>query len=65
VKRSCARLTLAAAFVRASPAVGLARPFMWVRTIPARLTGGETVDDAVWSRPLLAGTAVLAQAAKP
>ncbi|MBM3819300.1 MAG: hypothetical protein FJW14_09845 [Acidimicrobiia bacterium] len=42
--------------------VGLARPFMWVRTLPARMTGGQGVDDTVWNRPLLSGTAVLAEA---
>jgi hypothetical protein len=64
-----------ATFVRASPReayaailavtpgdVGLARPFMWMRTLPARVTGGETVDETVWRRPLLSPSAVLAHA---
>jgi hypothetical protein len=54
-----------AAILAVAPAdVGLARPFMWVRTLPARVTGGETLDDTVWNRPFLSGsgTATLAQA---
>jgi len=41
--------------------IALARPFMWVRTLPARMGGGARTDDAVWNRALLAvpSTAVL------
>ena len=39
----------------------LARPFMWVRTLPGRLRGTRRSDDAVWSKPFLSmpGTAIL------
>lgn len=39
----------------------LARPFMWVRTLPARVSGGGRMDDAVWNRPFLSvpSTAIL------
>lgn len=39
----------------------LARPFMWVRTLSARVSGGGRMDDAVWNRPFLSvpGTAIL------
>jgi hypothetical protein len=40
----------------------LARPFMWIRTLPARMTGEGRMDDAVWRRPFLSvpTTAILA-----
>ena len=31
----------------------LARPFLWVRTLPARVGGTGRIDDALWSRPFL------------
>lgn len=39
----------------------LARPFLWIRTIPGRVSGGAPVDEAVWRRPFLSmpSTAVL------
>jgi hypothetical protein len=39
----------------------LARPFLWVRTLPARMSGGRRMDDAVWDRPFLSvpDTAIL------
>ena len=39
---------------------GLSRPFLWVRTLPARV-GGRLIDDTVWNRPFLSmpSTAVL------
>ncbi len=42
--------------------IALARPFMWLRTIPARLGGGRRMDDGQWNRPFFSvpGTAVLA-----
>ena len=42
----------------------LARPFLWVRTLPARIAGGRRMDDALWSQPFLSmpGTAVLDRA---
>jgi hypothetical protein len=42
----------------------LARPFMWVRTLPARVTGEGRIGDAVWRRPFLSmpTTAILASA---
>ena len=33
--------------------MALARPFMWVRTLPARMSGGRRTDDSVWSRPFV------------
>lgn len=42
----------------------LARPFMWLRTLPSRIAGGRGMDDAMWNRPFLSAssTAVLGQA---
>ena len=42
----------------------LVRPFLWLRTLPARLAGARRSDAAMWNRPFLAmpGTAVLASA---
>jgi hypothetical protein len=39
----------------------LARPFMWLRTLPARAGGGERIDDARWNQPFLSvpSTAIL------
>lgn len=39
----------------------LARSFLWVRTLPARVGGGGRIDDAVWNRPFLSmpSTAIL------
>ncbi len=39
---------------------GLSRPFLWVRTLPARV-GGRRMDDSLWNRPFLSmpNTAVL------
>ena len=39
----------------------LARPFLWVRTLPARVRGGARTDGALWNRPCLSvpGTAIL------
>jgi hypothetical protein len=39
----------------------LARPFLWVRTLPARVLGAGRIDDAVWDRPflLVPNTAIL------
>lgn len=34
----------------------LARPFLWLRTLPGRISGGPPIDDAVWNRPLLSET---------
>jgi hypothetical protein len=31
----------------------LARPFLWVRTLPARVSGARPIDDALWNRPFL------------
>lgn len=33
----------------------LVRPFLWVRTLPARLSG-ERVDNALWNRPFVSTT---------
>jgi hypothetical protein len=43
----------------------LARPFLWVRMLPARVAGRRRIDDAVWHRPFLSapGTAVLGRVA--
>lgn len=42
----------------------LARPFLWVRTLPARIAGGRGIDDAMWSRPFvsLSSAAVIGHA---
>ena len=42
----------------------LARPFLWVRTLPGRLRGGGGIDEAVWNKPFLSvpGTAILGRA---
>jgi hypothetical protein len=39
----------------------LARPFLWVRTLPSRVRGAGRIDDAVWNRPFLSvpSTAIL------
>lgn len=39
----------------------LARPFMWLRTLPLRLRGGAGMDDARWNQPILSlpATAIL------
>ena len=39
----------------------LARPFMWLRTLPRRISGRRGLDEDVWHRPVLSvpGTAVL------
>jgi hypothetical protein len=39
----------------------LARPFLWVRTLPGRLHGGRPIDDGIWSKPFLSmsDTAIL------
>jgi hypothetical protein len=39
----------------------LARPFLWVRTLPSRLRGAGRLDDALWNRPFLCvpSTAIL------
>jgi hypothetical protein len=41
--------------------IALARPFLWVRTLPARVGRGERTDDALWNRPFLSmsSTAIL------
>jgi hypothetical protein len=57
--------TAYAAILAVTPGeTALARPFLWVRTLPGRLAGGGRIDDAAWSRPFLSmpGTAVLDQA---
>lgn len=52
-----------AAILAVTPSeTALARPFIWVRTLPARLGGSrERPDDALWNRPFLSmpSTAVL------
>ena len=43
----------------------LARPFLWVRTLPGRVSGrGGRLDDALWNRPFLSvpSTAILGSA---
>ena len=42
----------------------LARQFLWVRTLPARVMGRPATADTVWTRPLLtaSGTGVLGRA---
>ena len=39
----------------------LARPFLWMRTLPARVRGAGRIDDALWDRPFLSvpSTAIL------
>lgn len=39
----------------------LARPLLWMRTLPARMGGGGRIDDARWNQPFLSlpGTAIL------
>ena len=39
----------------------LARPFLWVRTLPSRVRGARGIDDALWQRPFLSvpSTAVI------
>jgi len=39
----------------------LTRPFLWVRTLPARVGGGGSIDAALWNRPFLSvpSTAIL------
>ena len=39
----------------------LARPFLWIRTLPSRVGGSAPIDDALWSRPFLSvpSTAIL------
>lgn len=39
----------------------LARPFLWVRTLPAAVRGGRRIDDPLWNRPFLSvpSTAIL------
>jgi hypothetical protein len=39
----------------------LARPFLWVRTLPGRVSGDGPVDEGVWRRPFLSmpSTAIL------
>ena len=42
----------------------LARPFLWVRTLPGRLQGAGKIDDALWNKPFLSmpATAILGRA---
>lgn len=41
----------------------LARPFLWLRTLPARVLGAGRIDDAIWDRRFLSsGTAILGRA---
>jgi hypothetical protein len=55
-----------ATFVEAQPAAvyaailavtpgetALARPFFWMRTLPARMSGAPPIDDSLWNRPLV------------
>jgi hypothetical protein len=43
-----------AAVLAVTPAeIALARQFLWVRTLPARVRGAAHVDDALWNRPFL------------
>jgi hypothetical protein len=44
--------------------IALARPFLWVRTLPARVAGRPPTNAALWDRPFLSmpGTAILARA---
>ena len=55
-----------ATFVEAQPAdvyaaslagtpgeTALGRPFFWMRTLPARVSGGPPIDDSLWTRPLV------------
>jgi hypothetical protein len=39
----------------------LARPFLWLRTLPARVGGGGRIDDTRWNQPFLSvsSTAIL------
>jgi hypothetical protein len=43
----------------------LARPFLWVRTLPGRLDGAQSIDESVWNRPFLSipDTAVIGRTA--
>ena len=55
-----------AAILAVTPAeTPLARPLLWVRTLPARIAGSPRIDDAVWHRPFVSasGTAVLGRVA--
>jgi hypothetical protein len=54
-----------AAILAVTPAeIALARPFLWVRTLPAWIADGRRIDDEMWKRPFLSGssTAVLGRA---
>jgi hypothetical protein len=44
--------------------ITLARPLLWVRTLPGRLGGAGRIDDGVWNKPFLSasGTAILDRA---
>jgi hypothetical protein len=43
-----------AAILSVSPGeTALARPLMWLRTLPARVGGGGSIDDARWKKPFL------------
>ena len=55
--------TYAAIFAVTPGEIALARPLLWVRALPARVSG-RGVDAALWSRPLVSmpGTAILARA---
>lgn len=57
--------TAYAAILAVTPGeTALARPLMWMRTLPGRLRGARPVDDSVWKRPLLSPSspAILGQA---
>lgn len=47
------RLAYAAILAVTPGETALARPFLWVRTLPGRIAGGRGIDDAMWSRPFL------------
>jgi hypothetical protein len=55
--------TYAAIFAVTPGEVALARPLLWVRALPARVSG-KSVDAELWTRPLVSmrGTAILADA---
>lgn len=45
--------TFAAVLAVTPGETALARPLLWVRTLPARMRGAGRIDDALWNRPFL------------